>query len=69
MADINGVALASALSKVKEIVGQVPGKAETFVCDVSKEDQVEAMVKHVDAWGGLDVIFNNAGIMHAKVCA
>lgn len=23
------------------------------------------MVAHVDSWGGLDVIFNNAGIMHA----
>ncbi|KAF8428337.1 hypothetical protein EV426DRAFT_528503 [Tirmania nivea] len=66
LADINGEALASALSKAMEILGQVPGKAETFVCDVSKENQVEAMVKHVDAWGGLDVIFNNAGIMHSK---
>ncbi|RPB27560.1 short-chain dehydrogenase/reductase family protein [Terfezia boudieri ATCC MYA-4762] len=66
LADVNGDALASALSKVKQVVGQVPGKTETFVCDVSKEDQVAAMVKHVDAWGGLDVIFNNAGIMHAK---
>jgi NAD(P)-dependent dehydrogenase (short-subunit alcohol dehydrogenase family) len=37
------------------------------VCDVSKEAQVEEMVKKTDAWGGLDVIFNNAGIMHAKV--
>ena len=37
------------------------------MCDVSKEAEVEAMVKHVDAWGGLDVIFNNAGIMHAQV--
>jgi len=24
------------------------------------------MVESLDAWGGLDVIFNNAGIMHAK---
>jgi len=23
------------------------------------------MVEHVDSWGGLDVLFNNAGIMHA----
>jgi NAD(P)-dependent dehydrogenase (short-subunit alcohol dehydrogenase family) len=37
------------------------------VCDVSKEAEVEEMVKKTDAWGGLDVIFNNAGIMHAKV--
>ena len=67
MADVNGDGLATALSKVKEVAGEITGKAETFVCDVSKEAQVEAMVKHVDAWGGLDVIFNNAGIMHAKV--
>jgi NAD(P)-dependent dehydrogenase (short-subunit alcohol dehydrogenase family) len=25
------------------------------------------MVESVDEWGGLDVIFNNAGIMHAQV--
>lgn len=24
------------------------------------------MVEHLDSWGGLDVIFNNAGIMHAR---
>ena len=24
------------------------------------------MVEHVDSWGGVDIIFNNAGIMHAK---
>jgi len=37
------------------------------VCDVAKEDQIKAMVESVDEWGGLDVIFNNAGIMHAQV--
>lgn len=68
MADVNENALASALSKINELLGQAPrGKSEVFVCDVSKEAQVEAMVKHLDAWGGLDVIFNNAGIMHAQV--
>lgn len=34
-------------------------------CDVSKESDVKALVEHVDSWGGVDVIFNNAGIMHA----
>ena len=67
LADVNAEALATALTKAKAVLGEHPGKAETFVCDVSKEDQVEAMVKQVDAWGGLDVIFNNAGIMHAQV--
>jgi NAD(P)-dependent dehydrogenase (short-subunit alcohol dehydrogenase family) len=35
------------------------------LCDVSKEADVERAVAHLDSWGGLDVIFNNAGIMHA----
>ena len=51
LADVNAGALATALPMVKQVVGDIPGKAETFVCDVSKEAQVEAMVKHVDAWG------------------
>lgn len=35
-------------------------------CDVSKEAEVKALVESVDAWGGLDIMFNNAGIMHAR---
>jgi NAD(P)-dependent dehydrogenase (short-subunit alcohol dehydrogenase family) len=33
---------------------------------VSKEDQVKAAVESLDSWGGIDVMFNNAGIMHAR---
>jgi NAD(P)-dependent dehydrogenase (short-subunit alcohol dehydrogenase family) len=36
------------------------------LCDVSKEPDVQAAVESLDSWGGVDVIFNNAGIMHAK---
>jgi NAD(P)-dependent dehydrogenase (short-subunit alcohol dehydrogenase family) len=35
------------------------------VCDVSRESEIEAAVARLDAWGGLDIMFNNAGIMHA----
>lgn len=35
------------------------------VSDVSKEADVKALVDHLDAWGGVDIMFNNAGIMHA----
>lgn len=35
------------------------------LCDVSKEADVKALVDHVDLWGGVDIMFNNAGIMHA----
>ncbi|WP_172292292.1 SDR family NAD(P)-dependent oxidoreductase [Pseudoruegeria sp. HB172150] len=39
------------------------GTAEPFAVDVSKPEQVEAMVaKAVDLWGGLDMAVNNAGI-------
>ena len=33
---------------------------------MAKESDVQAVVESVDAWGGLDVMFNNAGIMHAQ---
>jgi len=64
MSDINEEQLNKAVKRVKEFASDV--EVEGFVCDVSKEDQVEKMVARVDGWGGLDVIFNNAGIMHAN---
>jgi NAD(P)-dependent dehydrogenase (short-subunit alcohol dehydrogenase family) len=64
MADISEPALAKALAKVKEVVPSSP-RVETIRCDVSKESDVQAMVETQDGWGGVDVIFNNAGIMHA----
>lgn len=66
MTDVNDAALDKALSKVKSVVPNHTGKVETKVVDVSKEDQVEAAVAHLDSWGGVDVMFNNAGIMHPK---
>ncbi|KAL8383583.1 hypothetical protein RB595_010672 [Gaeumannomyces hyphopodioides] len=63
MADISPEALTKAQAKVLSLV---PGaKVETVKCDVSKEAEVKAMVESLDSWGGLDVMFNNAGIMHA----
>lgn len=64
MADISGPALEEAIRKVKELAPNVV-EVDTIICDVSKEVDVKAMVEHVDAWGGVDVMFNNAGIMHA----
>lgn len=66
MTDVNDAALAKALAKVNSVVTAIHGKVQTQVVDVSKEDQVEAAVAAVDAWGGVDVMFNNAGIMHPK---
>lgn len=63
MADISAPALEKALAKVKQLIPSA--KAATVTCDVSKEAQVQAMIESLDSAGGLDVLFNNAGIMHA----
>jgi NAD(P)-dependent dehydrogenase (short-subunit alcohol dehydrogenase family) len=48
---------------VRQVVEQ-GGEAVSIVADVSDEDQVEcAVAKAVEALGGLDTLFNNAGIM------
>ncbi|KAI2604900.1 NAD(P)-binding protein [Hypoxylon fragiforme] len=65
MVDISDPALQKAKAKVLQLVPQA-SRVETMTCDVSKEDQVKATVESLDAWGGLDIIFNNAGIMHAR---
>lgn len=65
LSDISGPALEKAAAKLKEVVPEAK-KVETKVTDVSKEADVQAMIEHVDSWGGVDVLFNNAGIMHAN---
>ncbi|KAI6089615.1 NAD(P)-binding protein [Hypoxylon rubiginosum] len=65
MTDISAPALEKAKAKVLQLVPQA-SRVETMTCDVSKEDQVKATVESLDSWGGLDIIFNNAGIMHAR---
>ncbi|KAF3941688.1 hypothetical protein ABW19_dt0210133 [Dactylella cylindrospora] len=62
MADINPKALETATNIVTHFKSDA--KVEGFVCDVSDEKSVEALVAAADAWGGVDVMFNNAGIMH-----
>src|SRR5205823_6641691 len=39
------------------------GKARAFVCDVSREEQVQRLYDEVEsAFGGIDVVYCNAGI-------
>ena len=66
MADISEQALTKALAKVKEICPDATGRISTIKCDVSKESDVAATVEFLDQYGGVDVMFNNAGIMHAQ---
>jgi NAD(P)-dependent dehydrogenase (short-subunit alcohol dehydrogenase family) len=66
MADVNPATLEKGLGLAKE---QAPnGKIEMFIVDVSQEKQVEAMVLQAEKvfGGGIDIIFNNAGIMHPE---
>ncbi|KAH0541787.1 hypothetical protein FGG08_003742 [Glutinoglossum americanum] len=66
LADISKPGLDKAIERLHEHVPNASAlNIEPFLCDVSKEDNVRAMVEYVDAWGGVDVMFNNAGIMHA----
>ncbi|KAF7511309.1 hypothetical protein GJ744_004874 [Endocarpon pusillum] len=64
MADISEPALEKALAKAKEIVPDA-ARISTMRCDVSKESDVKAMVESQDQYNGIDIMFNNAGIMHA----
>lgn len=64
MTDISEPALEKALAKAKEHSPNAPGKVDVAKVDVSKEADIQAVVEKLDAWGGVDVMFNNAGIMH-----
>lgn len=64
MTDVSAPALEKALSKAKEVVPEYTGRLDSLVVDVTKECEIEAAVNRVDSWGGVDVMFNNAGIMH-----
>jgi NAD(P)-dependent dehydrogenase (short-subunit alcohol dehydrogenase family) len=62
MADISGKNLEVAKSKLLSIVPDA--QVDTAICDVSRESSIAEAVAQLDPWGGLDIMFNNAGIMH-----
>ncbi|HQI80986.1 MAG TPA: SDR family NAD(P)-dependent oxidoreductase [Deltaproteobacteria bacterium] len=59
LADINEAGLEQTL----ELVKQAGGSGETFVCDVSRLDDVTKMADHCcKTWGRVDLLVNNAGV-------
>ncbi|CEL53681.1 3-oxoacyl-[acyl-carrier-protein] reductase FabG OS=Bacillus subtilis (strain 168) GN=fabG PE=3 SV=3 [Rhizoctonia solani AG-1 IB] len=53
-----------ALEEIMRKIEAKSGKAIAMTCDVSKEEEVQEVVrKTVDAFGGLDIMIANAGIM------
>ncbi|CEG78090.1 Putative Glucose 1-dehydrogenase [Rhizopus microsporus] len=65
-ADLNEEGTKKTVAKIAEIVGK-EGTSVPFKVDVSKEAEVKALVdKAVDTFGKLDIMFNNAGIMHPQ---
>ena len=65
MADISAPALETAVAKARE---HAPSTANitTKQCDVTSEPSVQSLVESLDPAGGVDIMFNNAGIMHAQ---
>jgi len=63
-ADINEATLRQTVQMGKEISGDVIG----IKADLTKEDEVRRLVeKTMEAFGAVDVLFNNAGMNHAAV--
>src|SRR5207253_2505647 len=52
------------LSRAREDLRALGGRVTTFVCDVSKREQVDRMIRSVlEKHGRIDVLVNNAGII------
>ncbi len=52
------------LDQIVQDIEQAGGSARAFITDVTKKEDVDALVKNtVEAFGRVDVIFNNAGLM------
>lgn len=66
MTDLKADVLEAALARVKAAAPQAPGRIEARVVDVTREADVADAINSLDGWGGLDVMFNNAGIMHPR---
>lgn len=53
--------LKNAAAHVLSQVSDAP-KVETIHCDIQIEADVQCLFAYLDAWGGVDIVFNNAGL-------
>ena len=66
----SGEGASDAAQSVVEEIRSAGGEAIAHGADVSKEEQVADMVKQaMDAWGRIDILINNAGILRDKTFA
>lgn len=62
---VNDINKENAQKVVDEIIA-AGGKARAWICDVTDEKAVQAMVKEiVDTFGGIHILVNNAGILRS----
>ena len=62
---LNGFTDAATVAALKTELGALGVQVEYSPCDVTRSEQVDAMVEQaVKAFGGLDILVNNAGIQH-----
>jgi len=62
--ETEGGKLPGTIHKTVEEIQEFGGKAIAIRCDVTNEDEVNAMVnKTIEEFGQIDVLFNNAGIL------
>jgi 3-oxoacyl-[acyl-carrier protein] reductase len=60
VADING-------QGAREVAGALGQSATHVACDITRKDEVDAMVREALArFGGLDIMVNNAGVTHKR---
>ncbi len=67
--DLDGDAATASATEATEAAREAGsgGEARGFVADVTSEEAAAAMVAEAErAWGGLDVLYNNAGIFPEK---
>ncbi|WP_299917246.1 SDR family oxidoreductase [uncultured Roseobacter sp.] len=66
VADLKEVGREGGTPTADVINAKSPGAAQFVSCDVSKIDELEALVATAEAWGGLDIMVNNAGILQKE---